>query len=88
MFVRSMICNYADDTTIYVSDYKKEEIVRKVENVTAILSNWFWDNANKVNEEKCQLMFFSNVQSTSITMKINNSCMLYLILLIIWFLRS
>ena len=73
MFVSdSLICYYADDTTIYASDYKKEEIVRKLENDTAILSNWFGDNSMKVNGEKCHLMFFSNVQSTSITIKINN----------------
>ena len=27
-----MICSYADDTTIYVSDYKNEEVIRKLEN--------------------------------------------------------
>ena len=68
----SMIYNYADDTTIYASDYKKEEIIRKLENDTAILSNWFGDNSMKVNGEKCHRIFFSNVQSTSITIKINN----------------
>ena len=73
MFVSSsMICNYADDTTIYASDYKKEEIIRNFENDTAILPNWFRDNSIKVNGEKCHLMFFSNVQNTSITIKCNN----------------
>ena len=33
MFVSNrMTCSYADDTTIYVSDYKNEEIIRKLEN--------------------------------------------------------
>ena len=42
MFVSdSMICNYADNTTIYVSDYKNDEIIRKLENDTAILPNCF-----------------------------------------------
>ena len=73
MFVSdSMICNYADDTTIYVSDYKNEEIIRKLENDTAILSKWFRDNSMKVNGEKCHLMFFSNVKSTNIEININN----------------
>ena len=58
----STICNYTDDTTIYVSDYKNEEIIRKVANDTAILSNWFRDNSMKVNAEKCLLMF-SGTQS-------------------------
>ena len=34
----SLICNYANDTTIYVSAYRNEEIIRKLENDTAILS--------------------------------------------------
>ena len=39
MFVStSMTCNDADDRTIYVSDYRDEEIIRKIENGTAILS--------------------------------------------------
>ena len=73
MFVSSsMICNYVDDTTIYASDYKKEDIIKKLENETAILSNRFRDISLKVNGEKCHLMFFSNVQNTSVTIKINN----------------
>ena len=48
----SMICNYADDATIYVSDYRNKEIIRKLENDTAILSNWFGDNSMKVSGEK------------------------------------
>ena len=33
-----MIYNYAEDATIYASEYKKEEIIRKLENDTAILT--------------------------------------------------
>ena len=66
----SIICNNVDDTTIYVSDYKNEEIIRKVERDTAILSNSFRDNSMKVNAEKCHLMFFSSTKSTNIEIKI------------------
>ena len=48
----SIICNNADDTTIYVSDYKNEEIIRKLKIDTAILSNWFRYNFMKDNAEK------------------------------------
>ena len=68
----SVICNYADDIIIYVSDYKSEETIRKLENDTVTLSNWFRDNYMKVNGEKCHLMYFSNVQSTNIAIQINN----------------
>ena len=67
MFVfDSIICNYVTDTTIYVSDYKNEEFIRKLENDIVILSNWFRDNCLKVNGEKCHLMYFNNIQSISI----------------------
>ena len=62
----SLICNYADDTTIYASDYRNEEIIRKLENDTAILSEWFRDSSMKVNAEKCHLMFFSTTKSTKL----------------------
>ena len=35
----SMIRNFADDISVYASDYDKEETARKLENDTAILSN-------------------------------------------------
>ena len=53
-----------------VTSLQKEEMIRQLEN--DILSNWFWDNSMKVSGEKCRLMFFSNVQNTSITIKISN----------------
>ena len=71
MFVSdSIICNYAVDTTIYVNDYSNEEIIRKLENDTVILSNWFRDNCMKVNGEKWHLMYFNNVQGTSFAIQI------------------
>ena len=73
MFVSdSMICNYADDTAIYVSNYKNGESIRKLESDTFILSNWLRENYMKVIGENCHLMYFSNVQSTSIAIQINN----------------
>ena len=47
-------------------------MIRKLDNDIAILSNWFWGNSMKVNAEKCHLMFFSNIKSTNIAMKIDN----------------
>ena len=49
-----------------------QEIIRKLENDTVILSNWFRDNYMKVNGEKCHLMYFSNVKSTSSLIQVNN----------------
>ena len=71
MFVSSgMIYNYADDTSIYASDYKKEVIIWR----TALLFylTGFGIKSTKVIGEKCYLMFLSNVRSTSITIKMSN----------------
>ena len=73
MFVSdSMVCNYADDTTIYVSDHINNEIIRKLENDISILSKWFWDNYMKLNGDKCHLMFFSSIKNTSLSIRIDN----------------
>ena len=37
----SKICNYADDTSIYVCDRKHEKIINNLENETLIVSEWF-----------------------------------------------
>ena len=40
MFVTdSMICNYADDTTIYASNRKHTDIIRRLENETSNIVN-------------------------------------------------
>ena len=46
-----MICNYVDDTTIYASDYEIETIIRKLENDTVILFDWFRDSSMKAKGE-------------------------------------
>lgn len=64
MFVPdSMICNYADETTIYVSDHIHEETIRKFD--INILSNFFRDNYMKINGDKYHLMVFSNIKNTN-----------------------
>ena len=45
----NMICSYADGTTIYASDYKNNEIIRKLENDTVMLSKWFQNNSMSFN---------------------------------------
>ena len=65
-----MICNYAEETTIYASDHRKEEIIKKSESDTTIRSIWFRDNSMKVNGGKYHLIFFSNVKSTTFTIKV------------------
>ena len=68
----SMICSYADDTTIYVSDDGNEEIIRKLESNITTMSDWLWDNCMKLDGEKCLLTIFSNTKDTSLEIKIDN----------------
>ena len=67
-----MACNYADNATVYASNYNKEEITRKSENGITFLSSWFRDNFMKINKEKCHLLYFSNVKSSNIAIKTSN----------------
>ena len=59
MFVTDCkICNYADDTTIYVCNGNHENVINKLESETLILSEWFKSNYMKLNGDKCHLMIW------------------------------
>ena len=55
---RSEICNYADDTTIYVCDSKIESVIDSLEQDATQLSTWYPENYMKLNVDKCHLMIF------------------------------
>ena len=52
----SDICNYADDTTIYICNKNLENIVHKLENDCTIALKWFADHFMKLNADKCHLL--------------------------------
>ena len=52
------VCNYADDTTLYVGDKNLRTVLSKLEKDTLLLSEWFSDNFMKLNEEKSHLLIF------------------------------
>ena len=52
------VCNYADDTTIYVCGNKLKHIVSSLEADAQKLSKWFLDNNMKLNPDKCHLLIF------------------------------
>ena len=66
------ICNYADDTTIYVVRYKTDDAVRRFEDGVAAILNWFPNNYVKLNEEKCHVMIFGGIHD-DIRVKIGTS---------------
>ena len=68
MFVTDCkICNYADDTTIYVCDGSHENVVNEFESENVILLEWFQNCYMKPNGDKCHMMIFGE--------KINNLSM-------------
>ena len=52
------VCNYVDDTTLYVGDKNLRIVLSKLERDTLLLSEWFSDNFMKLNEEKSHLLIF------------------------------
>jgi len=52
------VCNYADDTTIYVCGQELEQVVSSLENDAQRISKWFFDNTMKLNPDKCHLLIF------------------------------
>ena len=55
------VCNYADDTTLYVGDKSLRTVLLKLEKDTLLLSEWFSDNFMKLNEEKSHLLIFGAI---------------------------
>ena len=52
------VCNYADDTKLYVGDKNLSAVLSKLEKDTFLLSEWFSDNFMKLKEEKSHLLIF------------------------------
>ena len=51
------ICNYADDTTIYLCSQELEKVVSSFENDAQRISKWLFDNLMKLNPDKCHVSF-------------------------------
>ena len=73
MFVTDCkICNYADDTTIYVCDGNHENVINKLETETLLISEWCRNNYMKLNDDKCHLMIFGE-KSNDLSIKIGST---------------
>ena len=57
MNLKSEICNFADDNTIFAGGNTIQEIVIKLENDLGLLLDWFVKNGMIANPEKFQIMF-------------------------------
>ena len=73
MFIsNSQICNYADDTTLYVIEQDIEQAIKTLEQDVVITREWFQNNYMKLNEEKCNLINFSK-SNINTSLKIDNT---------------
>ena len=54
------ICNYADDTTIFVCGTELDPILKSLGKDASLLSNWFANNYMKMNDDKSHLLVLGN----------------------------
>ena len=50
------ICNFADNTTTYISDESLENVLKSLEKNSMLAICWFEDNYMKLNTDKCCLI--------------------------------
>ena len=53
----SDLCNFADDTTLYMCGCSLDEVVPRLENDLSALIKWFFENGMVANPGKFQMMF-------------------------------
>ena len=70
--VKTDICNYADDSTPYVTDMKLETLMEKLECAASTAVEWFRYNGMKLNSSKCHLIVCGHKFEHMLT-KIDNS---------------
>ena len=50
------ICNFADDTTTYISDESLENVLKSLEKNSMLAIRWFENNYMKLNTDKCRMI--------------------------------
>ena len=66
------VCNYADDTTIFVCGTELDPILKSLEKDASLLTSWFANNYMKMNGDKSHLLMFGN-KSAEATVNISRS---------------
>ena len=69
----TVICNFADDNTIYAEGNHIDEVINKLMTDVNILVKWFNENSLVANPSKFQLMFLGTKESEEIPIKISNN---------------
>ena len=52
----TQVCNFADDTTLYLCDKDLNTLINRLEHDTALAVEWFENNFMKLNQDKCNLL--------------------------------
>ena len=58
--IKSDLCNFTDDNTLYACDMSLKALVEKLESSAELSIRWFKDNYMKLNEAKCKLIISGN----------------------------
>ena len=69
----SDICNYPDDTTIYVCDQNLDNITHKLESDCDVALEWFANNWMKLNADKCHRLVIRQRCVHPVAVKIGNA---------------
>ena len=64
--IKSDLCNFADDNTIYACDTSLDALVAKLESSAEAVIKWFDYNCMKLNESKCKLLISGNKEEVII----------------------
>ena len=52
----TQVCNFAGDTTPFVCSENLAEVVKKLEENSDLVINWFQNNYMKLNTDNCRLL--------------------------------
>ena len=66
------VCNYADDTTIFVCGTELDPILKSLEKDASLLTSWFANNYMKMNGDKSHQLMLGN-KSIEATVNISGS---------------
>ena len=69
--LESEICNFADNTTIYVCDTDVEAVMIRLEGELQRLMQWFTNNGMSANPSKFQMMFLGLKEAKKLCLNMN-----------------
>ena len=62
--IKSDLCNFADDNTLYACDVSLNVLVEKLETSAKSVIEWFENNYMKLNESRCKILVCGNEEES------------------------